>query len=179
MFSVRATWVMSRSHNFKSIRWFAQYFCGLGKWDFAILPFREWWRSLRCTYIFNWNCSDKSAIGSAVVRAFFQVCSARRAVNGLSTLFFFFVSRWQVKVITASKGSVEKALTERGGPEETQKYSFAICLPATGRPRKITRNSWQTKFKVEKIILYRRIIIDIILCVLIFQNYTLRVVQKL
>lgn len=72
-----------------------------------------------------------------MVRAFFQVCSARRAVNGLSTLFFFFVSRWQVKVITASKGSVEKALTERGGPEETQKYSFAIQLFArNGAPEK-------------------------------------------
>ena len=143
---------MSRSHNFKSIRWFAQYFCGLLKWDFAILPFREWWRSLRCTYIFNWHCSDKSATGSAVVRAFFQVYywggSARRSVNGLSKwqTLFFFVSRWQVRVITASKGSVEKALTpERVGPEETQKYSFAICLPATGRPRKITHG--QTKLK--------------------------------
>lgn len=31
MFSVRATWVMSRSHNFKSIRLFAQFFCSLGK----------------------------------------------------------------------------------------------------------------------------------------------------
>lgn len=48
----------------------------------------------------------------------------------------FFVSRWQVKVITASKGSVEKALTERGGPEETQKYSFAICLPQRGAREK-------------------------------------------
>lgn len=49
----------------------------------------------------------------------------------------FFVSRWQVKVITASKGSVEKALTERGGPEETQKYSFAIQLFArNGAPEK-------------------------------------------